>query len=123
MELRKCYRPLAKHAVTLFSLLSSLCNIQHEYRFSLGYFVSIFRSAVGRDAEPCKEKLEYESDDDANKEDVLKSESKTKVAITVIDEDGTMLPAVVKGSFTLMKKVFVLWTVGLKSFWQAQFVW
>ena len=45
----------------MFSLLSSLCSVQHEYRFSLGYFLSLFQSEVAKDVEPPTEKLTHKS--------------------------------------------------------------
>lgn len=70
----------------MFSLLRSLSIVQHEYRFSLGYFLSLFRSAVGEDVEPTDERLEYESD--TEDEDGLKAESRTTVLIKVVDGEG-----------------------------------
>ena len=70
----------------MFSLLRSLNSVQHEYRFSLGYFFFLFRSAVGQDVEPSKEKLEYESD--TENEDGLKSESRTTILIKAVEEEG-----------------------------------
>ena len=82
----------------MFSLLSSLSRVQHEYRFSLGYFLSLFRSAVGRDVEPFKEKLEYESDS----EEGIK-ESRTTIQIKAIDKEGEPSPAVVQGKPSSLK--------------------
>ena len=79
----------------MFSLLSSLSRVQHEYRFSLGYFLSLFRSAVGRDVEAIKDKLEYESDSEDTEES--KKESRTTIQIMAVDEEGMPLPAVVQG--------------------------
>ena len=98
-SLRELFLPLAKRAVMMFSLLSSLCSVQHEYRFSLGYFLSLFRSAVGRDVEPPTEKLQYESDSDDP--EGVKKESRTTVVINVADDKGTPTPAVVQGILAL----------------------
>ena len=81
----------------MFSLLSSLSRVQHEYRFSLGYFLSLFRSAVGRDVEPFKEKLEYESDSEDRKE------SRTTIHIKAVEEEGEPSPAVVQGKPSSLK--------------------
>lgn len=89
-SLRELFQPLAKRAVMMFSLLSSLSSVQHEYRFSLGYFLSLFRSAIGRDVEPSKERLEYESDDEETKG--TKEESRTAVLIKAIEKEGTDTP-------------------------------
>ena len=78
----------------MFSLLRSLSSVQHEYRFSLGYFLSLFRSAVGEDVEPPNEKLDYESD--TEDEEGHKSESRTTVLIKVVD-DGESGTAVAQG--------------------------
>ena len=78
----------------MFSLLSSLSRVQHEYRFSLGYFLSLFRSAVGRDVEPFKEKLEYESDSE-DTEGI--KESRTTIQIKAVNEEEESSPAVVQG--------------------------
>ncbi|XP_020627063.1 dynein beta chain, flagellar outer arm-like isoform X2 [Orbicella faveolata] len=94
-SLRELFQPLAKRAVMMFSLLSSLSRVQHEYRFSLGYFLSLFRSAVGRDVEPFKDKLEYESDSEDT--EGIKKESRTTVQIKAVDVEGAPPPAVVQG--------------------------
>ena len=78
----------------MFSLLSSLSSVQHEYRFSLGYFLSLFRTAVGQNAEPSRERLEYESDTEDTEEH--KKESRTTVLIKVVDDEGTASTAVVE---------------------------
>ena len=93
--MRELFQPLAKRAVMMFSLLSSLSRVQHEYRFSLGYFLSLFRSAVGRDVEPFKDKLEYESDSEDT--EGIKKESRTTVQIKAVDVEGAPPPAVVQG--------------------------
>ena len=79
----------------MFSLLSSLSSVQHEYRFSLGYFLSLFRSAVGQDVEPPTEKLEYESDSECF--EGLKKESRTTVEIKVVGNAETTAPALIQG--------------------------
>ena len=79
----------------MFSLLSSLSRVQHEYRFSLGYFLSLFRSAVGRDVEPFKDKLEYESDSEDT--EGIKKESRTTIQIKAVDVEGAPPPAAVQG--------------------------
>lgn len=94
-SLRELFQPLAKRAVMMFSLLSSLSSVQHEYRFSLGYFLSLFRSAVGRDVEPPTEKLEYESDSENT--EGTKKDSRTTIVIKAVDEEGQPTPAVVQG--------------------------
>ncbi|KAJ7392743.1 hypothetical protein OS493_010398 [Desmophyllum pertusum] len=94
-SLRELFQPLAKRAVMMFSLLSSLSSVQHEYRFSLGYFLSLFRSAVGRDVEPPTERLEYESDSEVTEE--TKRDSRTTILIKAVEEEGTSTPAVVQG--------------------------
>lgn len=94
-SLRELFQPLAKRAVMMFSLLSSLSSVQHEYRFSLGYFLSLFRSAVGRDVEPSTEKLEYESDSENTEE--TKNDSRTTIVIKAVDEEGQPTPAMVQG--------------------------
>lgn len=96
-SLRELFQPLAKRAVMMFSLLRSLSRVQHEYRFSLGYFLSLFRSAVGRDVEPFKEKLEYESDSEDTKE------SRTTIQIKAGDKEGGPSPAVVQGKPSSLK--------------------
>ena len=75
----------------MFSLARSLSSVQHEYRFSLDFFLSLFRSAVGQDVEPPSEKLEYESDTEDFEEGV-KNESRTTIVIKVstTDEDQGM---------------------------------
>ena len=93
----------------MFSLLSSLCSVQHEYRFSLGYFLSLFRSAVGKDVEPPTEKLEYESDSDDP--EGVKKESRTTVVINVADDKGTPTPAVVQGILALSVFWFLFFSV------------
>lgn len=87
-SLRELFLPLAKRAVMMFSLARSLSSVQHEYRFSLDFFLSLFRSAVGQDVEPPSEKLEYESDTEDFEEGV-KNESRTTIVIKVstTDED------------------------------------
>lgn len=73
----------------MFSLLRSLSSVQHEYRFSLEFFLSLFRSAVGQDVEPPSERLEYESDPEDNEdtEEGDKTESRTTIAIKVFASD------------------------------------
>lgn len=99
-SLRELFQPLAKRAVMMFSLLRSLSRVQHEYRFSLGYFLSLFRSAVGRDVEPSKEKLEYESDSE-DPEGI--KESRTTIQIKAVDEEGEPSPAVAQGKPSSLK--------------------
>ena len=94
-SLRELFQPLAKRAVMMFSLLSSLSSVQHEYRFSLGYFLSLFRSAIGRDVEPSKEKLEYESDGEETKE--TRKESRTTILIKAVEEEETNTVVVAQG--------------------------
>ncbi|XP_015758877.1 PREDICTED: dynein beta chain, ciliary-like [Acropora digitifera] len=87
--LRELFLPLAKRAVMMFSLLRSLSSVQHEYRFSLEFFLFLFRSAVGQDVEPPSERLEYESDPEDNEdtEEGDKTESRTTIAIKVFASD------------------------------------
>ncbi|XP_066025345.1 uncharacterized protein [Pocillopora verrucosa] len=101
-SLRELFQPLAKRAVMMFSLLSSLSSVQHEYRFSLGYFLSLFRSAIGRDVEPSKERLEYESDDEETKG--TKEESRTAVLIKAIETEGTDTPVQGEGERSSSRK-------------------
>lgn len=86
-SLRELFLPLAKQAVMMFSLLRSLSSVQHEYRFSLEFFLSLFRSAVGQDVEPPSERLEYESDTE-DTEEGDKAESRTTIVIKAFAPDN-----------------------------------
>jgi hypothetical protein len=77
--IRSQFRELAKRGVVLFTLMKDLSKVQHEYRFSLGYFMGLFRQAVGKDFKITEgERIEYEDDTDSH----------TAVLIKVNEEEG-----------------------------------
>lgn len=81
--------------------------MQHEYRFSLGYFLSLFRSAVGRDVEHFKDKLEYKSDSEDT--EGIKKESRTTIRIKAVDEEGAPPSVAAQGKpSTLESKEYCL---------------
>ena len=43
--------PVAKRGAMLFSITASLMGVQHEYQFSLPFFLWMFDQAVGEDQE------------------------------------------------------------------------
>lgn len=90
--IRSQFRVLAKRGVVLFTLMKDLCKVHHEYRFSLGYFMGLFKEAIGKDFQiPEGERLEYEDEQQDEEEDGKGSNtsSYTSVVIKMNDtEDG-----------------------------------
>lgn len=82
-HIRSQFRDLAKRGVVLFSLMKDLSKVQHEYRFSLGYFMGLFRQSVGKDFNISDgERVEYEDESEDGE-----NPSHTSVIIQINDEE------------------------------------
>lgn len=82
-QLKQKYAPLSHLVTVLFNAINSLSSVQHEYRFSIDYFLNLFDIALCKvipspEANAEAEELVHE------KHDVLSRD----IMIQVVDEEG-----------------------------------
>lgn len=85
----KKWKDIMNYVNNKLLIIPRRCNNVFRFHSLEGYFLSIFRQAVGKDFEPPRGGFEYESDgEETGEEPGVKIGSRTSVVVKVVDEEG-----------------------------------
>ncbi len=83
-RLKLKYAPFSQLVTVLFNAINSLSAVQHEYRFSIEYFLKLFDIALCKVIPSADVVTDTEGSVDEKENDILSRE----VLIKVVDEEG-----------------------------------
>lgn len=82
--MKQKYAPLSQLVTVLFNAINSLSAVQHEYRFSIDYFLKLFDIALCKVIQSAEVVADTEESMDEKENDTLSRE----IMIQVVDEEG-----------------------------------
>lgn len=83
-DLKKKYQPLTHLVTVLFKAITSLSRIQHEYRFSIHYFLTLFEMALCKIIPSAEVAVNPEVPNPEEEDNTLTND----VVIEVVDKEG-----------------------------------